>query len=116
MGLIGASFCLDVHELRYPQRIRDKLTWLGLVPLRGSASDQGGERPPDDGLPFPLRPLSSLIGDRVSKGFSNAELVYLQELRNMGKIEDISPEGKYVVQDIYFVRGWRSILRSLSKG
>jgi len=35
-----------------------------------------------------------LIGDRVSKGFSNAELVYLQELRNMGKIEDVNPEGK----------------------
>ncbi|MFP3319136.1 MAG: hypothetical protein RXO24_01095 [Acidilobus sp.] len=57
-----------------------------------------------------------MIGDRVSKGFSNAELVYLQELRNMGKIEDISPEGKYVVQDIYFARDWRSILRSPSKG
>jgi len=26
------------------------------------------------------------------------ELVYLQELRNMGKIEDVSPEGKYLVQ------------------
>ena len=37
------------------------------------------------------------------------ELVYLQELRNTGKIEDVSPEGKYVVQDIYFVRDWRSI-------
>lgn len=36
----------------------------------------------------------SLIGDEVSKGFSNAELVHLQELRNMGKIEDVSPEGK----------------------
>jgi hypothetical protein len=50
-----------------------------------------------------------LIGDRVSRGFSNAELVYLQELRNMGKIEDVSPEGKYIIQDIYFVRDWRSI-------
>jgi hypothetical protein len=37
------------------------------------------------------------------------ELVYLQELRNTGKTEDVSPEGKYVVQDIYFVRDWRSI-------
>jgi len=53
---------------------------------------------------FLLGPLSSLIGDRVSRGFSNAELVYLQELRNMGKIEDVSPEGKYIIQDIYFVR------------
>jgi len=35
-----------------------------------------------------------LIGNRVSKGFSNAELVYLQELRNMSKIEDVNPEGK----------------------
>jgi len=43
---------------------------------------------------FLLGPLLSLIGDRVSKGFSNAELVYLQELRNMGKIEDVNPEGK----------------------
>ena len=58
---------------------------------------------------FLLGPLSSLIGDRVSRGFSNVELVYLQELRNTGKIEDVSPEGKYVVQDIYFVRDWRNI-------
>jgi len=43
---------------------------------------------------FLLGLLLSLIGDRVSKGLSNAELVYLQELRNMGKIEDVSPEGK----------------------
>jgi hypothetical protein len=43
---------------------------------------------------FLLGPLLSLIEDRVSRGFSNMELVYLQELRNMGKIEDISPEGK----------------------
>jgi hypothetical protein len=47
--------------------------------------------------------------ERISKGFSNAELVYLQELRNMGKIEDVSPKGKYIIQDIYFVRDWRSI-------
>jgi hypothetical protein len=26
-----------------------------------------------------------LIGDRVSRGFSNAELFYLQELRNIDK-------------------------------
>jgi hypothetical protein len=58
---------------------------------------------------FLLGPLSSLIGDRVSKGLSNVELVYLQELRNMGKIEDVSSEGKYIIQDIYFVRDWRSI-------
>ena len=37
------------------------------------------------------------------------ELVYLQELRNMGKIEDVSPEDKYVVQDVYLVRDWRNI-------
>ena len=58
---------------------------------------------------FLLGPLSSLIGDRVSRGFSNMELVYLQGLRNMGKIEDVSSEGKYIIQDIYFVRDWRSI-------
>jgi hypothetical protein len=57
---------------------------------------------------FLLGPLSSLIGDRVSRGFSNMELVYLQELRNMGKIEDISPEGKYIIQDVYFMRDWCS--------
>jgi hypothetical protein len=61
------------------------------------------------GVLFLLGPLSSLIGDRVSRGFSNMELVYLQGLSNMGKIEDVSPEGKYVVQDIYFARDWRSI-------
>jgi len=33
-------------------------------------------------------------GQGQPRGFSNMELVYLQELRNMGKIEDISPEGK----------------------
>jgi len=53
---------------------------------------------------FLFGPLSSLIGDRVSRGFLNMELVYLQGLSNMGKIEDVSPEGKYVVQDIYFAR------------
>ena len=58
---------------------------------------------------FLLGPLSSLIWDRVSRGFSNVELVYLQKLRNMDKIEDVSPEGKYIVQDIYFVRDRRSI-------
>jgi len=89
-------FCLDVRELRYPQRIQADVARL--CPLRGSASDQE-RRPSDDRQDLPLRtfllsPLSSLIGDRVSRGFSNMELVYLQELRNMGKIEDISPEGK----------------------
>jgi hypothetical protein len=65
---------------------------------------------------FLLGPLSSLIGNRVSRGFSNVELVYLQELRNTGKIEDVSPEGKYVVQDIYFVRDWRSIFEEFLRG
>jgi len=50
-----------------------------------------------------------LIGDRVSRGFSNVELVYLQELRNMGKIEDVSPEGKYLVQGHILREGLASI-------
>jgi len=64
---------------------------------------------PDDRQGLPFRLLSSLIEGRVSRGFSNVELVYLQEPRNMGKIKDISPEGKYVVQGIYLVRDRRSI-------
>jgi len=79
MGLIEASFCLDVHELSIPQRIRDKLTWLGPVPSEVAQVIRGGD-PLMIGGAFLLGPLLSLIGDKVSKGFSNAELVYLQEL------------------------------------
>jgi len=92
MGIIEALFCLDVHELRYPPDVY-KLTWLGSVPSEvAQVIRKGG--PLMIGGTFLLGSLSSLIGDRVSRGFSNMELVYLQELRNMGKIEDISPEGK----------------------
>jgi len=88
----------EVHRLR----------GLALSPSEVAQVVRGGDPLMIGGL-FLLGPLSSLIGDRLSRGFSNMELVYLQELRNMGKIEDVSPEGKYVVQDIYFVRDWRSI-------
>jgi len=88
----------EVHRLR---------GW-GLFPSEVAQVIRGGD-PLMIGGAFLLGPLSSLIEDRVSRGFSNVELVYLQELRNTGKIEDVSPEGKYVVQDIYFVRDWRSI-------
>ncbi|MFP3319587.1 MAG: glycosyltransferase family 2 protein [Acidilobus sp.] len=88
----------EVHRLR----------GLALSPSEVAQVVRGGD-PLMIGGAFLLGPLSSLIGDRVSRGFSNVELVYLQELRNMGKIEDVSPEGKYIVQDIYFVRDWRSI-------
>jgi len=88
----------EVHRLR---------GWA-LFPSEVAQVVRGGD-PLMIGGAFLLGPLSSLIGDRVSKGLSNVELVYLQELKNMGKIEDVSPEGKYVVQDIYFVRDWRSI-------
>jgi len=44
------------------------------------------------------------------------ELVYLQELRNMGKIEYVTPESEYVIQDICFVRGWHSIFEGSFKG
>ncbi len=64
---------------------------------------------------FLLGPLLSLIGDRVSKGFSNMELVYLQELRNTGKIEYVTPESEYVIQDVCFVRGCTASLRVPSK-
>jgi SSU ribosomal protein S3P len=84
----------EVHRLR----------GLALSPSEVAQVVRGGD-PLMIGSLFLLGPLSSLIGDRVSRGFSNAELVYLQELRNMGKIEDVSPEGKYIIQDIYFVRG-----------
>jgi len=88
----------EVHRLRA----------LALSPSEVAQVVRGGD-PLMIGGAFLLGPLSSLIGDRVSRGLSNVELVYLQELRNMGKIEDVSPEGKYIVQDIYFVRDWRSI-------
>ncbi len=88
----------EVHRLR----------GLALFPSEVAQVVRGGDPLMIGGL-FLLGPLSSLIGDRVSRGFSNAELVYLQELRNMGKVEDVSPEGKYIIQDIYFVRDWRSI-------
>jgi hypothetical protein len=88
----------EVHRLRA----------LALSPSEAAQVVRGGD-PLMIGGAFLLGPLSSLIGDRVSKGLSNMELVYLQELRNMGKIEDVSPEGKYIIQDIYFVRDWRSI-------
>jgi len=88
----------EVHRLRA----------LALSPSEVAQVVRGGDPLMIGGL-FLLGPLSSLIGDRVSRGLSNVELVYLQELRNMGKIEDVSPEGKYIVQDIYFVRDWRSI-------
>ena len=62
-----------------------------------------------------LSPLSNILGSKISKDFSNLELVYLQELRNMGNIEDITYDGKYIVQDIYFVRDWYSIFREFLK-
>ena len=44
-----------------------------------------------------LSPLSNILGSKISKDFSNLELIYLQELRNMGNIEDITYDSKYIV-------------------
>lgn len=56
-----------------------------------------------------LGPLSPLISNGISKIMSNLELVYWSELSNMGRVEEISENYRYIIQDIFFVNNWEKI-------
>ena len=53
--------------------------------------------------------LSPLLVSNVSRIMSNLELVYWAELKNMGSIEEISYNHRYIIQDIFFVNNWEKI-------
>ncbi|WP_069808215.1 glycosyltransferase [Vulcanisaeta thermophila] len=58
-----------------------------------------------------LGPLSPIIGNRIVKSMSNLELLFNEELIHMGNIDEVSPDGGYLIQDIFHVRGWQRIYR-----